>query len=313
MTSSGDILNGGFRVLSGRPAWVLAWAVIQAALGLAFAVFVLPRMFGPMLAHLPTGVGEPDPAAQMALLQSMAGMQGLAWLMSLGGMFVGAVLLCGAFRAVLRPEEGQFAGLRVGMDEVRVFLMTLVLWIGGCFVAFILALILMLVSVVLFFALGDIKVLAGILVAIAWIAAVCVTLYAVVRLTLMLPLTFIHRRFVIDEAWRATRGRFWTLFVPYLVIAVILSVVSAVIFVPLMWSIIASLPAPPQAEDPEAVRAYMTTLMAQMFGQPFGVMGLMVLVGSALRAVSTALYGGAMATAAQGFVTDDGRLPEIFE
>ena len=55
-------------------------------------------------------------------------------------------------------------------------------------------------------------------------------IYAEVRLSLAFPLTFMRRSFVIGEAWRLTRGRFWTLFGAYFIIGLVYMVLAGILF-----------------------------------------------------------------------------------
>ena len=310
MTGSGEILSGGFGLLAKRPAAIAIWAAIYAALGLASVLLVLPAMMHAMQNQVSA---MNNPQAGVAMMQSMGAVQGLSWLLSLAGSFLGAILLCGAFRIALRPEEPGFAGLRVGMDEVRVFAMIMVITFGGVIIGMIVMLLAMLLSLLFWFAASNMPVLAGLLIAAVWIVTICAFIYALVRISLIFPLTFIRREFAIDEAWKLSRGRFWTLFVPYLVIGLIIMLASCLVALPMLWSMMGELQHFPVGGDPQAVQAFTTELMAHWFGQPFGVMGAVVLIGSVVRAMATAVNGGAMATAARGFLADDGNLPEIFE
>lgn len=308
MTGSGEILSGAFSLLARRPGAVAIWALLHAALGSISAVFILPRLFAAM--PRPTADGTPDMATEMAAMQQMLGLQGISWLLSIASAFVGAVILCAAFRALLRPEEGGFASLKLGMDEVRVFAMMMVIQFGGAIVMVIVMLIAMLLGLLIWFAAGNYPAIAVLLIALLVVAILCAVIWASVRLSLLFPMTFIRREFVIDEAWKLSRGRFWTLFVPFLVLALMMGVVSSVVMVPVFLSVFASMPAPPAVEDPQAVQAYSEALMQQMIGGPFGMIALFTIVASALQAVWSALSGGAMATAAQGFLHDDGESPE---
>lgn len=309
MTGSGEILSGGFSLLAKRPGAIAVWALAHAAIGLISVVFLIPRMLAAMPKPGANG-GTPDMATEMATMQQMLGFQGLSWLLSIASSFLGAVILCAAFRAMLRPQEGGFAALKLGMDEVRVFAMMMVLQFGGAIVLVIVMLIATLVGVLIWFAAGNYPAIAILLIALLVIAVACAALWAAVRLSLLFPMTFIRREFVIDEAWKLSRGRFWTLFVPFFVIGLLMSIISAVVMVPVFFSAFAAMPALPTAEDPQAMQAFSDALMQQWVGQGFGMLTVLTLIGAALQAVWTALNGGAMATAAQGFLHDDGESPE---
>lgn len=308
MTGSGEILSGGFSLLGKRPGAIAVWALAHAAVGLISVVFLVPRMLAAM--PKPGAGGDADMATQMAAMQQMMGFQGLSWLLSIAASFLGAVILCAAFRAMLRPEEGGFASLKLGMDEVRVFAMMMVIQFGGAIVLVIVMMIAMLLGFLIWFAASNYPAIAILLIALLVIAVICAIIWAAVRLSLLFPMTFIRREFVIDEAWKLSRGRFWTLFVPFLVICLLMSLVSLVVMIPVGFAAFATLPALPAAEDPAAMQAFSDAIMQQWFGQPFGILAVLTLVSAVVQAVWTALNGGAMATAAQGFLHDDGESPE---
>ncbi|MEI9850598.1 MAG: hypothetical protein WDN24_06770 [Sphingomonas sp.] len=59
----------------------------------------------PQLIEVMRQAGTADPQAlQLAMMTNMGAFNALSWLMNAVTYFVGAVLLCAAFRAVLRPR-----------------------------------------------------------------------------------------------------------------------------------------------------------------------------------------------------------------
>lgn len=311
MTSAGDILGGGFGLIVRRPGAVAVWAAILAVIGLGALMLLLPGM---MASFQALSTLDPDALRSgddMAALQSMNANAGLSGLFNLVQYFVQAVLLCAAFRATVRPQEGGFAFLRVGWDELRIFGMMLVTMIALAIAAVIFFLLVLLVSMVLGFALQSVPALQYLLIALVWIAAFCAMIYALVRISLMLPLTFIRRQLVIDEAWGLVRGRFWTLFLPILAIAVIIGVVMCIAILPLIWGMTSeAIVAAQSLQAPEAAKAGMQAMFARWGAHPLETFGPMLLLGSVVGTLYLALMGGALATAALGFLADDGKLPE---
>lgn len=303
MTSAGDLLNGGFEVIKRRPGSVLAWAGIRAVLGLLAVLLVAP-----MALHQFREMSSAAPGAgQFAAMQGMGAFQGLSWLISFGGYFVSAVLLCGAFRVILRPDEPGFASLRIGWDEMRIFGIIVVLAFAAPFALVLFMLIVGLLALLIGFALQSVPVLQYLLIGVLVIAAFCAIAYAWVRISLIFPLTFLRQKIVVDEAWKLSGGRFWTLFLPYLVVSLILGIVSAILMIPMIMQFFAELPNLAAAgEDPEAMRQAMFGMLERVVGQPFGVLGIIVVLSGLVQAISSALFGGIMATAAAGFLQDDG-------
>ncbi len=134
-------------------------------------------------------------------------------------LLVWATTTVAAFRAVLRPHEGRYFFLRLGPDELRLAIMSvtavvLVLVFGGVPAFLLLALASPLMQVAPAFA-RDIATLGA-------IATVCLDIWVAVRLSLIAVETFAERRFHLTAYWPLTKGRFWYLFLCYLLCFVLL-------------------------------------------------------------------------------------------
>lgn len=202
--SATDCAFEGFRLTRRAPLAVLAWA-------LAYAVFfcLLFLLVGPHFATVMSlisqleGQGEPSMEAMTPIMQAYGAI--IAWAMPLGVLF-SAVISTGIARSVIRPEDGRFGYLRLGMDEARV--------LGA---SLIVALIMFVVSVVGF---GVVSMIAAAAVAAPalWLAVVLLSLallalmvWLSVRLSLVTPATVAERRIVVKEAFAMTRPVFWPL------------------------------------------------------------------------------------------------------
>ena len=129
------------------------------------------------------------------------------------------MLLCAAYRVVLRPEAGAWAYLRLGMTELRMSLLLLALIV----IAFVVALILSLI-VGIFVMAAFSGSAAGSLVTplIVW----SIIAFLAVRFSLVAVVNFAEGRFGLVESWEITRGNFWRLFAIYLILLVYLIGVS---------------------------------------------------------------------------------------
>jgi hypothetical protein len=254
---------------------------------------------------------DPSQPPQLAMMQSMRGLQALSWLVNFGSYFVTATLLCAAYRATLRPGEGGFAFLRVGRDELNLFLLMLIVAFGGGIALVFLMLIVGVIVALLIFLTQNTPAISILLGFVAVLGTMGALIYVAVRLSMMFPLSFIRRKLVIDQAWAMTRDRFWILFPPYLAIAVLTTAVASVICLPLLWSIVAGFASqlPPPGSDPDQARAAMGTFVHYLASQAWTLAAVGIAM-SAINGISFALYGGAMATAARGFLLEDGQLPE---
>lgn len=203
--SMGDAVASGFRLIRREPLAFLAWTVIYAVVGLA------PQAFSTMLSisTLTAAAGAPssDPTA---LAEAMGPLQALQPFTILAAL-LNVILLYGAiFRAVLHPEDRGFAYLRISPRELWMVLTMLAL-----VVMYVLAIVALMIP--FFIILGaaafgaaasgsepsGVGVLIGVVLA---MVAVGVIIWAAIRMSLAMPMSFDEKAFRIPEAWRATKG-----------------------------------------------------------------------------------------------------------
>jgi hypothetical protein len=308
MTSIGSIVGGAFGLVRRHPLSVLVWGLLYMAVlvGLGFAmrpVFqVYSELFSQLLAN---GGGKPLPPE--VLQPYIARMQAAGGIVFLAEIAVFAVLIAvftATQRAVLRPAERGFAFLRVGMDELRMIGVGLILAIGlsvGMFMAIMaLAIVVGIVFAITMAATGS-PVIGILLFAIAYIVLVGAMIYAEVRFSLAFPLTFMRREFAIGEAWRLTKGRFWTLFGAYFIIALLYMILAAILFTFAFGPFFSEVA---QARNsPEAIQLAFQNQVA-LFSSINPTSVSLLLGGALLGGLTMALIGGAVATAARDLAPD---------
>lgn len=218
--SATDAVFEGFRIVRRRPATLVWWSLFYMVV-MAFAMTVIGGSLIRLVnaAEALEAAGTPSPEDFMPILQLYMGVFAVVLPISLAA---GAVVYAAVSRAVLRPEESRFGYLRLGMDEVRVLVVTVAL--GLMFMA----------SGGVMFTLAG--VVGGLAVSLEapwlWLVAVLLGLAAVagmiwlaVRLCLAVPITVGERRIAILDSFRLTRGRFW----PLLGMAILAGVLSMVV------------------------------------------------------------------------------------
>lgn len=258
--SATDAAFEGFRLVRRNPLALVAWTLLYAVLTLT-ALFSLSNMIGPLeavtaQAEALESVDQPSLEQVMAVLAGFGGiMAQVAWLMPVS-LVVGAMLGAAVARGVLQPSSDRFGYLRLGMDEVRVLVVT-----------FVLGLIMGLIAFVAFMALalliaaakagggGGGAAIAGV---IGFLAIVCGMVWLAVRLSLAVPITVAEKRFAFFDSFNVTKGRFWPLLgmaILAIVMVLLVQLLSSIVSMPLAimsglegWSFNGD-------QDPEVVRA----------------------------------------------------------
>jgi len=209
----------GVGLLVKRPAAAIAWSLVWAVL---VAIVALP--FASTLAAYVTVIartgGRPSTSDILPIAPQLGA---FVLLIGLGGLVVGAVISCAVYRAVLEPENSEFAYLRLGDQEIRVMV-----------VNFIRGLILFGINLVLSITVAMLLVVANAagpaatsIVRLAGEAFVLAVLFWVqLRLSLAGPMTYWERRFRLFESWTLTRSLTGRL----VAVGLILFVIGAVVY-----------------------------------------------------------------------------------
>ena len=197
----------GARVIRREPmavlSWVGLWLVALIAVG-AIVVFTAPHLASPR----PAGGGVLTLAHRFgpfwpALISTLL----ILWIMTTATVF----------RAVLRPDEHGWHLLKLGADEARLAVITVIgavivlaLGSGPAFLVWLLTQPLLLVIPEA----GQGVVIGG------TIATVCLQVWIAVRLSLAPVYTFDTHRYHLVSYWDITQTHFWRLCLSYLLVAV---------------------------------------------------------------------------------------------
>lgn len=242
--SATDAAFEGFRLVRRHPLAIVFWALAYLVF---FAIFF--GLFGSSIAGIMAASetlqasGEPSRADLEALGQSYFGLLGLGLPL---GLVLGGVLNAAVARAVLRPSESAFGYLRLGSDELRVIVVSVVLWLLTSAV--------LIVGVFALVAFGVFVQTSGqnalwLVVVLLGLALVGLMIWLSLRLSLAIPITVGERRIALFESFNLTRGRS----LPLLGMAIIAGVMT--ILVSLLSTIIA-LPVTMATGGVESLAAY---------------------------------------------------------
>jgi hypothetical protein len=192
-----DAAFTGFRVVREHPKVLVAWG-LGALVCLAPLELALEPLFT-TITKLPAETWQ-DSAKSAAALKPYESILDIASLVSLP---LRAVLNAAMNRAVLRPSEDRFGYLRLGVDELRqlglivvLTALNLLISTGGGLLA----------------TLGGTPAITGL----ANLAALCLWIFLDVRLSLASAHIFQTGRLDLKGAWGLSGGRYWRLFVTYL-------------------------------------------------------------------------------------------------
>ncbi|WP_332658948.1 hypothetical protein [Brevundimonas sp.] len=258
--SATDAAFEGFRLVRRNPLALVAWTLLYAVLTLT-ALFSLSTMVGSLetwtaQVEAMESVDQPSLEQVMALMSGFGAiMAQVAWLLPVS-LVVGAMLGAAVARGVLNPSRDRFGYLRLGMDEVRVLVVTFVLGLImglACFVAFLAWGLL--IGAAKAGGGGGAAAIAGV---VGFLAIVCGFVWLSVRLSLAVPITVAEKRFAFFDSFNLTKGRFWPLLgmaILALVMVLVVQLLSSIVTLPLglisgleSWSMGVD-------QDSEAVRA----------------------------------------------------------
>ena len=211
------------------------------------------------------------------------------------------ILFTASQRAVLRPAERSFFFLRVGGDELRLIGLAFFLAVCLGIAFFVVEMVLIILVVIIAVASGS-PAATGLLALVAFCVLMGATIYFEVRFSLAFPLSFVRRNFVIGEAWRLSKGRFWTLFGAYFVVMLLYMLISAILFGIAAAPLISELAQAPNT--PEAIQLAFQHQLERVLALDPVLIGAMV-GGALLGGLMIALFGGAVATAARDLLAGD--------
>lgn len=232
--SIGRALSDAFGLMRRRPLSVLVWGTLFVVPACAALALILPEFgdFMTIAARMSAIPGEPLP---QPIVDRMARMQSVSLAMNLVQGVAMAVVYAAIMRAILRPAERSFFSLRLGMDEVRVAVVGIAIFVG-LYIAMIVATIVgVIIGVFVYLSVKAAIVPVGLAL---FLALMIGFLFAMARLSLIAPTSVLRRDFAFDEGWSLGKNRSGALFglmmsvfgVVLLIEVVLLAIAGIVIF-----------------------------------------------------------------------------------
>ncbi len=243
--SAADAAFYGFGLIKRDPLTFLGVALVLFGVGLYCVLVVIPAYAKTFTGVLTTiEGGDPKQLEAVDATQMMQAMSEL-WTavgpLYLIGILGGAIMLGAMNRSlVFGQSKGWVLGLKLGMDELRAIVVTIIGYVLAFLpgYALIIAVMMATVGVAVGAAAGGGEPAAAgaaaLLVFPAFIAGFALMIWIGIRLSLAVPASIGERRWVIFESWSMTKGRFWTLFLAYLILFIIIWLVEMVILAILM-------------------------------------------------------------------------------
>ncbi len=197
----GSILGGAFRLLRQHPLSVLVWSILY-----------LLGIFAIGLVRIAIAPAASDGLAAMLLPALLTQALTIALV---------AVLITAATRATLHPYKRGACYLRLGANELRVFLLLAMLTVATAVAMFLLTLANGFLLGPLSWLVPSESVRQSLATALL-LAELVMLLFVQTRLSIALPLTYLYEAITVDEAWAQSRGHFWSIFGAFAVLALLL-------------------------------------------------------------------------------------------
>jgi hypothetical protein len=222
--SASDAALEGFRITRENPGAFMRWVLVSFVVSILGAIVSVS-----MPAEVRDALATINADETPTLTRFGEALLALAPLLAFG-LAVQCMMAAAVYRLILRHDDTRFGYLRLGLDEVRLMVLTLMYVL--MFIAFMVLITLgaALVMSVAAFAGQNVMIFVG---AATELFLLGLVVYVGVRLSLAPVATFAEKRLSLFESWELTRGQFWRLLGAYvlaLACVVVLGLLALVVF-----------------------------------------------------------------------------------
>ncbi|HEY5106937.1 MAG TPA: hypothetical protein VII73_09230 [Caulobacteraceae bacterium] len=234
-----DAAMAGLKLTVRRPLTVLVWgALVVVYFIVLFAIF--GGGLASTIASLASTPGaSPAPQTILALVGSLLG---FFFLLFLGVMVLGAVIMAAALRAELEPGSPGLAYLRFGAEELWLIAVNFVLWVVLLVAQMVMAIPLAILTFGMVIAnfsphpgfvpgpfVGTVAGAVGMRL-IGQFLILGVTIWLWTRLSMGPVMSFRERQFRLFESWTLTKGHAWPIFLTMVLIFVMVIALEIVVY-----------------------------------------------------------------------------------
>lgn len=196
----------GPRTMRRHPVSLLIWGGLYLGSLILLSVLLVAVFGDEVRRDLAQTTFTADPREVLQLISHLGGAMALIVLLAAA---MSAVLAGAILRSVMHPEQSQGAYLRLGADEVRLFVVALIAWAAALFVAAIPSGALTLLTATV--AGAGARGLSAWIAFLGGLGVIGLSMWVGVRLSLLSPQTFAEGRINVRESWVLTHGHFWGL------------------------------------------------------------------------------------------------------
>lgn len=202
----------GFRLIRREPRTIAIWAVFSLVASGALMAAMIASGFGRFMGASTQGTMTPEALTGFLIGEAIA---------ISGAILIAAIMGAGVYRAILRPAEAPLTRLRLGGDELRLVLLSVIMGVVFTVLTIALAIPVAILGVAIGVGAGmgqggaepNAGAMVGIVlvVLLGYLLIIAGLVFFAVRLSLAGVMTFAERRLRVFESWRLTKGRFWRL------------------------------------------------------------------------------------------------------